>query len=184
MVIIGLAGRKGSGKSTVANWLCAQHGFDEIALADPIKDALHAMLEPIGVRRAWFDDPAQKETVLDEFGVTPRRMMQTLGTEWGRDMIHEDLWITIAEARIAGLRGSGFAPAIVVSDIRRSNEAAWIRRMGGKVWCIDKLLSGARDPHISEIGLAGHQYDEVILNMGRLEDLYGKVDALLAGQKI
>jgi len=43
--IIGLAGRAGTGKSTIARLLCEQHAFVEIALADPIKRALAAMLD-------------------------------------------------------------------------------------------------------------------------------------------
>lgn len=185
MMLIGLAGRKASGKSTVAHYMCTQHGFDEVALADPIKDGLVAMLGPLGFKRDHFDDPKLKELTAEEFGVSPRRMMQTLGTEWGRNLIDEDMWITIAEARIEAMRLGGFCPAIVVSDIRRSNEAAWIRRMGGRVWEIDTLQGSAgRDPHISEIGIAGHERDEVICNMGTLDELYAKVDALLAGQEI
>ena len=37
--LIGLAGRAGVGKSTVARLLCEQHAFVEVALAAPIKRA-------------------------------------------------------------------------------------------------------------------------------------------------
>ena len=43
-LLIGLAGRKGAGKDTAAEWLCFHADVERIALADPIKDGLAVML--------------------------------------------------------------------------------------------------------------------------------------------
>ena len=37
-ILIGLSGKKGSGKDTVAEFLIKHHNFTRIAFADPIKD--------------------------------------------------------------------------------------------------------------------------------------------------
>ena len=37
-MIIGLAGKKGSGKDTIAEYLCAQYGFINYGFGDPIKE--------------------------------------------------------------------------------------------------------------------------------------------------
>ena len=44
MQLIGLTGRSGAGKNTAADYLEKAHGYDRMALADPIKEALQVML--------------------------------------------------------------------------------------------------------------------------------------------
>src|SRR5690606_32540033 len=85
--IIGLAGPAGSGKSTVAAILRSRHAYCELPFAKRIKDALANLLEI-----APFELERHKEEPLPWLGVSPRYMMQTLGTEWGRTMIHPDIW--------------------------------------------------------------------------------------------
>lgn len=95
-LLIGLAGLKGAGKDTAAEWLCFHGFFERIALADPIKDGLAAML---GLNAYTFSEPALKETVIDWLGCTPRHLMQTLGTEWGQRYVARDVWTRIADRK-------------------------------------------------------------------------------------
>ena len=57
--------------------------------------------------------------------------MQTLGTEWGRELVHPHLWILLANERLKVLRGAGIG--MLISDVRFQNEADWIRSEGGIV---------------------------------------------------
>lgn len=155
--IIGIAGRAGAGKNTVADMIpgAAVFGF-----ADPLYEGLAAML---GVPEDMLRSRRSKESPLKWLGKSPRELMQTLGTEWGRGMVAQDIWLRIAEQRIETYGGT-----IVFSDVRFDNEAEWIRNQGGEVWLVDRGQE-ARHTHSSEAGISPHLIDRVIDNRGTLE---------------
>lgn len=68
MQLIGLTGRAGCGKDTVARFLCEAHGFVQIALADPLRDGLKAML---GVTDEQLHRRDLKEAPIDWIGRSP-----------------------------------------------------------------------------------------------------------------
>ncbi|MEU9859193.1 hypothetical protein AB0E19_38720, partial [Streptomyces sp. NPDC047974] len=90
MKIIGITGRARSGKDTLAEFLVSDHGFVKLSFAAPIR----AFVADItGLPVSAMEDGPLKEEPLDWLnGQTPRRLMQTVGTEWGREMIDRDLW--------------------------------------------------------------------------------------------
>lgn len=155
--IIGIAGRAGAGKNTVAEMIPA--GF-VIGFADPLYAGLAAMLD---VPEHMLRDRANKEKPLVWLGKSSRELMQTLGTEWGRGMVAQDLWLRLAEQRIAP-----FAGTIVFSDVRFDNEAEWIRNQGGEVWLVERDQE-THHTHSSEAGISPHLIDRVIDNRGTLE---------------
>ena len=86
-LLIGLAGAARSGKSTAAAELAAQHGFIHYAFAQPLK----AMLaEGLNLSAAQLEG-AEKEAPLPWLGKSPRELLQTLGSEWGRKLVHREL---------------------------------------------------------------------------------------------
>lgn len=116
-MIIGITGKAGSGKDTVADFLCVERGYSKYSWAAPIKAALAAM---------GFPEPTDrdlKEAVIPGLGVSWRHLAQTLGTEWGRKQVHPDLWVMLAAHRMT--------ERTVVADVRFENEAAMIREKGG-----------------------------------------------------
>jgi hypothetical protein len=168
-VLIGIAGKAGSGKDTAANYLKECYNFRSVAFADPIRAGMKAI---IGLDDYHFAHPT-KEVVLPEFGKSPRQMMQTLGTEWGRQLVNQDLWLILAGIRKAEWNGIGYD--VVITDVRFENEAAWIREQGGVVWHILRGESCAA-AHASEAGVKFHPYDdELIENNGTLQSLYDQV---------
>ena len=164
--LIGLAGFAGVGKDTVAAVLARDHGYRRYALADPLREGLAVML---GLDREVFEDRTRKEAPIDWLGRSPRYLMQTLGTEWGRDLVAADLWLRVAERRIAAL-----GPRVVVSDIRFDNEADWVRALGGVVWHIRRPGFGG-GAHRSESGVRVRPGDAVIANDGTLDALAARV---------
>lgn len=177
--IIGLAGRAGTGKSTIARLLCEQHAFVEVSLAEPIKRALAAMLD---LPRAAFDDRDFKDLPITCLGnTTPRRLMQTLGTGWGRQMIADDIWLTLARQRIDRLTAQAerlHISGIVVSDLRFDNEADLVRDMGGTVWHIVRPAPPVQ-AHRSEAGIAAQPGDRTLDNTGPVDRLETTLDHLL-----
>lgn len=171
MNLIGLAGRAGAGKSLVASML---PGHRVIGLADPLYAGLSVML---GVDVGDLRDRAFKERAIPWLGRSPRELLQTLGTDWGRDLVADDLWVTLARRRIAGLLEQGVG--VAVGDVRFANEARMIRELGGEVWLV--VRPGAETTphsHRSENGLPDDLIDRVVVNDCDIDELRRRVRAI------
>jgi hypothetical protein len=171
--IIGLHGKRGSGKDTVANYLKTYYArnFRSLAFADPIRAMLTAAF---GWGPEMFEYPL-KDIVIENLGLAPRDFMQPLGTEWGREMMYEDIWVDIGAQKAAPLLGAGFN--VLFTDVRFENEAEWIRSTGGVVWHIDRD-SIVEDSHKSEAGIKFIKGDVRINNNETLGWLYENVDVI------
>lgn len=176
MRLVGITGRAGVGKNTVASLV---PGAEVIGLADPIYRGLATML---GIDERELRDRARKEAPVEWLGRSPRTLLQTLGTEWGRDTVRADVWLLLAERRIQELDRAG-ASAVVVADVRFANEAEMIRRLGGQVWEVRRSGQSIGDAggHSSERGVCPELVDVVIENDGSLEELEARVAAVIAG---
>jgi hypothetical protein len=163
--IIGLCGPKQVGKSTYAKT------FDDaiiLSFAEPIKKMLEVILPHPG----WLN---RKDEPIPDFldGVTARHLLQSLGSAWGRESIHPNIWVEVAlkEARKhIGKR------TIVFDDIRFPNEAWAIRRLGHVHEVISEIIHLDRkgyvqesDSHVSEAGLPKHFIDTWITLDGEKE---------------
>lgn len=172
--LIGLTGPAGSGKDAAAAMIphAVRCGF-----ADPLYDGLAAIL---GVSSASLRDRGRKESPVPGIGASPRRLLQTLGTDWGRDLIAPDLWVRIARERWDRAWADG-AGTIVVPDVRFTNEAEAIHAAGGEVWRICRPGVAPVEAHASEAGLPDGMIARVIVNGGALEDLRARVMEALGG---
>ncbi|SCU73529.1 putative deoxynucleotide monophosphate kinase [Cupriavidus necator] len=170
-MLIGLTGRAGSGKDTAAAYLAEAHRFMPLAFATPIRHMLQAGL---GLTDEHFT-PAAKNVAIDWLGRSPRQLMQTLGTEWGRTHIGSTVWVDVAERELDSLSGLD----VVFTDVRFENEAAMIRNRGG---IIIRLVRAAAQPvhsHVSEAGIKLLEFDREIHNNGTLFELYDRLDAVV-----
>lgn len=161
MRLIGIAGPARAGKDTLASYLLDNLSDDwwRSSFADPLK----AMLSVIGVDCS--DDA--KAVIDDSYGTTPRHMMQTLGTEWGRNLIDSDIWVKAFARLNAG-------KCVIVPDVRFENEAALVRKHGVLIHLVGR--GGIEGNHVSENAIEFKPGDIVIDNSRDLAWLHGQVD--------
>ena len=124
--IIGLTGPIGSGKTSVANILCQDFGFVRVRFAGPLKN----MMTTLGLTLAEIEGELKEKPCALLCGKTPRHAMQTIGTEWGRNLIGEDLWVNAWRHQVNKMIET---QPVVCDDVRFANEAKAIRDMGGLV---------------------------------------------------
>lgn len=156
--LIAFTGLAGSGKTTAAKALVHFHGYSRISFADPIR----RMLMAIGLTAEDMADRKEVPHALIGFN-TPRVAMQTLGTEWGRRTICDDLWLKIARRDIEQARAFPDFAGIVIDDCRFDNEAELIRSLGGVVVKVERGGQVAMaNGHASEVGVNPALIDRVI----------------------
>lgn len=193
MAIIGLCGLIGSGKGTAADILVERFGFEKVSFADSLKDCVSVIF---GWQRLLLEGDTKesrefRETV-DPFwtkkmgqDITPRLILQRIGTEAMRQVIHDNIWIDSLEKKIRKDRD------YVIPDVRFPNEIAFIRRMNGSVIHIqrgksphwwddawtqnkiggDHMTRKHPDIHLSEWAWIGGDIDRVVQNDGSLDEL-------------
>ena len=170
--IIGLySSVAGSGKSTVARMLSSR-GFNRVSFADTLKGMAYSMLIDLGMstKEAFEVITEDKSRKIEAIGVDGRHLLRTLGTEWGRQCIHPELWLKCWEAQVAGV------PKAVVDDVRFPNEAELVRSKGGLLWRIVRPDHQSNDgEHASEGALDEFEFDRTIVNDGTLAELATKV---------
>jgi hypothetical protein len=179
-IVVGICGRKGAGKSTLASQL---HWAKRVSFGQFLKQGLEAM----GLPRELFHDPKLKELphVLLR-GRTPRYTMQTLGTQWGREYMGEHFWVDLFTLEVN--RSSG--ELVVCDDVRFHEEAEAIRRFPGHILVYVATPGEVfykpkrwwefwkKEPHESERFNPEVEGIPVIVNDGTPEELYEKFKRL------
>lgn len=166
--LVGITGPAGSGKNTVADIISSEFDVVQYAFAQPLKQMLQ---QGLGLNR-HDTDGYRKEQVDARYGKSPRQMMQTLGTEWGRNMVHPDIWVTATEDYCQRLHEENHGLSIVLTDVRFDNEADWVRKNGGVIIHVKRPDAAAVPEHASEDGVKWlENIDFVIHNDSDLENL-------------
>lgn len=165
--VIGIAGPAHCGKDTAADYLLAHlsHGFSKASFAGPIKQ----MATGLGLTHEQLYGDL-KDVVDDAFGCTPRKILQTLGTEWGRERIHPDIWIRAMSLKLQNLPDGGF----VMPDVRFENEANFVREHGVLIHITGRFDNGDSqvEQHISEAGIKLEPGDIPIRNDDLIDTFY------------
>lgn len=167
---IGLLGQKGSGKSFIANNIKGVHYLDKrnvevISFASPIKDMTVAFLSSFlndTKAKLYTYDPAYKELTIPGLEVSARHIMQTLGTEWGRELIGEDVWRNILREKAESLFFDE-DKTVVCDDVRFTDEASILMEDG---WYLTRVVAPGEkknDTHASEVP-ADTPLDIIIIN--------------------
>lgn len=184
--LIGFCGEMGAGKDEAGKALLALC-YERAAFGDALKEMLAVGLQLS--QQQLHGSPADKAARVPWLpkGVSTRRLLQTLGTEWGRDLIDPDLWVKVLARRLWNRRQMGNHTPLVITDVRFENEAQMIREAGGTVIHISrkpmKRASTARAwwnrwvlrKHPSECMPRVLPGDKVIINDGTVADLHARV---------
>lgn len=175
-MIIGLTGKKRSGKDTAAEYLIKEYKFIDYKFATPIKN----MCKDIFLQDEEWVNGAYKETVDERWGVSSRTLQQLIGTELFRqhlpdcskefsDTIGDNIWCTRFKYWYDVLEGS---PDVVVTDVRFLNEVEMIRNMGGIIVKVNRDSLRSNDSHSSEMEMEKIVADYTIHNNTSIEDLW------------
>jgi hypothetical protein len=203
-MIVGICGFIGSGKDTIADYLVNFHEFRRESFANTLKDAVSSvfgwdrtMLEGrTKAAREWREQiDSWWSSRLEIPNLTPRWILQYWGTEVCRKGFHDDIWIASLENKIRNSKDD-----IVISDCRFPNEIDAIRRLGGKIFWVQrgplpewyKIALRANQGHnqavqelkllgihSSETSWVGTEFDEIIDNNGTIDNLYDQVKSLI-----
>lgn len=175
MQIIGLTGRKGAGKNTVAEIIvdeCACNGLtaQAIGFSDNIKWMLARLFWP-------HIDRAEAVAIMDEFKeddtvsvlfdapdgrgqrISIRELLQHGGYEAGRQLFGDSIWIDMVLTH----PWWPDCDVLVIYDMRFDNEAIRVKQAGGVVWEIH-AADAAADEHASEAPLDRMLIDRTVTN--------------------
>jgi hypothetical protein len=215
VMIVGIVGLIGSGKDTIANHLVSSHGFRRMSYAASLKDAVSAIF---GWDRVMLDGVTQesrqwREQVdqwwakrLEIPNLTPRFVLQHLGTEVFRNNFANDIWVASLEHRLLSSNDH-----VVITDCRFKNEIESIRSIGGIViqvkrgqdpswyqsaesfnqgprnmtWAISRQVLLEHQVHASEYSHVGLEVDYTFSNNGTIQEIENQVtDMILDIQRV
>ncbi len=181
--VIGLSGPARAGKSTTSRYLADAYNLQRTAFANLLREVAVLMYPWLD----WMLDSeqydAKKEIVDPKLGITPRKVLQLLGTEVGRN-IWADTWVDAVRREIHEASALGL-PGIVIDDVRFPNEAQMLEEIhDGQLWAIQRPGAGG------QVGVAGHASeayaeelastaDVLLVNDGSFQHLFNQVEKSL-----
>lgn len=185
--IIGITGRKGHGKDTIANHLCQKYGYTRVAFADPLKDACGVLF---GLDHEQLHGAHKEKPDPEWFGLTPRKILQFVGTNLFRTHMTElsqefkdEFWVLCAKRKIKGMLMKDESLLIVISDVRFYNECKMIEELGGINIRVVRDDAQPVDMHESEREIANLPVAHEVSNIGSIAMLHSQIDEFMQAKK-
>lgn len=170
--LVALSGAAGSGKTTAADYLIEHYGYHRVKFAGPLKDMLYA----VGLTHNDIEGTGKQFPSDLLCGHSPRYVMQTLGTEWGRELIGADLWVNIWQRRVTAAAAVNPDARFIVDDMRFANELDCVKALGGvRITVHRPTVAGLAGDHVSETALPFDEQAKLVLNDGDLAQLHHRV---------
>lgn len=175
--VVALCGARRTGKDTIANYLVFKYGYEHIKITSPLKDICKVLFR-------FTDEQLEtdlKEVVDTRWGVSPRQVMQFVGTDMFQYKIQELLpqvgrhfWINSLVEAIQGQPGKRF----VISDLRFHHEIGGLSLFMPFIIKVisDRIQQNKTDSHVSECEQKEIKEDILVTNNNKIEDLYKKID--------
>jgi len=141
-MIIGIMGKKKSGKDTLANYIIDKYKYTKKSFAYPLKKICSYLFH---IPFHFFENQEFKECILDEWKMSPRQIMQKVGTDMFRHHIDNEFWIRHLKYEI------DMTSNIVITDVRFLNEVMMIQKYDGILIYIERNENeDMNEIHISE----------------------------------
>ena len=187
-MIIGILGKKRSGKDTICKFLVENYEFHKLAFADPIKD----------VARELFNlndeqlNGIKKEEKMKDYNISPRQFFQVFGTDIMQDAIYnyipelEDkipkklFWTINIFNKIKHLETTGMTN-FCISDVRFVHEVDYILEKGGIIIKVNRNTEND-DNHISETEINDIDDSKInyrVDNNGTIGELNSKIKKIV-----
>jgi hypothetical protein len=164
-VIIGISGKKRSGKDTVYRLIRGNAGILAVraAFGDQIKE------EVAGVTGVDLDH-------IEEHKERFRPILQWWGSDFRRHYKGESYWLDKMLAKMKTITGR---EVLVITDVRFPNEVELVKKAGGIMIRVERK-TGLEDAHSSENLLDSFEgFDYRLSNNGSLFDLREKVERIV-----
>jgi hypothetical protein len=176
-MLVAMSGLKGSGKDTAAYILVKEYGFTRIAFADAVRE-MALTIDPYVKTRVgnWF----HLSYLVKMYGWDQikrsipevRRLLQTIGTEAGRMLLGDNVWIDLLDKRYPDISSDN--SRYVITDCRFDNEVEFVRSKAGALLWISR--PGIKsDGHASESTHIKELASAIIMNDGDIYDLYESI---------
>jgi hypothetical protein len=179
-MIIAISGKKGSGKSTIGE-IFRDNGFILDSFANSVKDICTILfgydrnkLEGITEEdRKWRETTDIKYSELMNKNFTPREAMILVGTYFGRNMIHPNIWIETLFNRYYNNSNKN----LLITDLRFPNEYEEIKKRGGIIIRVNRFNNDNLH-YETECLLDSYEFDYIIDNNGTKDELKDKINKI------
>lgn len=171
-MIIGLSGKSGAGKTTLAQMIEREFGYTRVSFADGVKEEVKAFLLASNLdvedKNLWGTQADRNMVIPGYNGKTYRELLQWWGTDYRRRFYGEDYWTQQLMKKMSD--GGKY----VIDDMRFPNEADACKQLGGFVVRIHRpdLVEPPGITHVSETALDDYLFDRYVLNNGPLGRLF------------
>ena len=177
--IMAFVGKAGAGKTTAARFLEENYFYIRLRFADKLK----RMMKELGLSNEEIEGNLKFTPCELLGGKTPRHAMQTLGTEWGRDLITPNLWVNALDRQLQKYVKEG-CNNFVVDDLRFVNELNYLNSLKGDgckvvIVGIERNNKENESSHISETQMEEITRDHTIFNYFDLETLHKSIDEVM-----
>ncbi len=171
--VIGLSGKAGSGKTTLAQEMKRHYGYKELNFADPLKD----MARVLGFE---VDSQVEKKRIHPFWKISSRHFLQLWGTELCRRLLPDvipqmsHIWIQCMQRRVEEFYDDygNLTTPLVIADVRFADEAQLVHKLGGTIIRIERKDNDQGLVHESEKGIPDCLVDHVLINDGTVHDLF------------
>lgn len=153
----------GVGKTTLARKLCSDRArIGETCLILSFATPIREMLASLVGDEYVFENDLKNDPIDWLDGKTPRQLLQSLGTSWGRELIHPEIWVNATKRLIMDIRMARPESHIYIDDLRFDNEALMVQSLKGRTVYLNRSGVMTTDAHKSEKGITTSLIDEVI----------------------
>lgn len=174
--LIAICGFKHNGKDVIADYICDKYGYKNLKISQTLKSAVKILF-------SFTDEQIEsneKDIIDENWNITPRKVLQFIGTEVMQYKIQElfpdikrNFWI---KTFISKNLNKNDNPNIIISDLRFLHEYEELKKYNVFIIRVERDSIKNNDTHTSEFEHLNIPTDIVIKNNGTINDLYKEID--------